>query len=155
MGRRGPKPTPTAMLRLVGSRELSQRTDEPKPPATAPVAPTWLSLEAKAEWRRVVPHLVKLGVIAKIDRAPLVAYCESWADYHAAVRAVRVEGKTFTTPHGYIAKNPMVTILNESRAAVLRFAQEFGLTPSARARVSGQPRQADDPLTNFVNQKHA
>ncbi len=144
------------MLKLVGSRELENRSpDEPKPPVAAPTAPTWLCREAKAEWARVVPQLVKLGVIARIDRAALVAYCESWADYHAAVRAVRVEGKTFTTPQGYIAKNPMVTILNESRAAVLRFAQEFGLTPSARARVSGQPRQADDPLTDFVNQKHA
>ena len=145
------------MLRLVGSRELEGRSpDEPKPQVAAPSAPAWLCREAKAEWARVVPQLVKLGVIGRIDRAAMVAYCESWADYYAAVLAVRVDGKTFTTPQGYIAKNPMVTILNESRAAVLRFAQEFGLTPSARARVSSKPETGEgDPLSAFVKSKHA
>ena len=53
MGRRGPKPTPTAQLKLVGSRQLEQRRDEPQPELGAPNPPTWLCREALSEWKRV------------------------------------------------------------------------------------------------------
>ena len=144
MGRRGPKPTPTAMLKLTGSWRADARKSEPKPKLGAPPMPTWLATEAKAEWKRVVPQLQKLGVITLIDRTALALYCQAWADYHDAVAVVKVEGKTFTTPTGYIAKNPLVTIMNKARAAVLRLAQDFGFTPSALARL-GTPHLENPP----------
>ena len=150
MGRRGPKPTPSARLRLVGSRELEKRQDEPKPELGAPSPPAWLSREAKAEWKRVTPELTRVGVLAQIDRSILVGYVESWSDFHAAVKAVRDSGTTFATPNGSIAKHPNVTVMNESRVAFLRFAQELGLSPSARARLAASPKDHGDPLTKFV-----
>ena len=150
MGKRGPKPTPSAKLRLVGSRKLENRQDEPKPELGVPSPPAWLSREASAEWKRVTPELARIGVLAQIDRAILVGYVESWSDFHAAVQAVRDSGTIFTTPNGHIAKHPNVTVLNESRMAFLRFAQELGLSPSARARLAASPKDHGNPLTQFV-----
>ena len=92
MGRRGPRPTPTAQLRLVGSRELEHRHNEPQPALGAPNPPTWLSAEARAEWKRVAPELIRVGVLARVDRAILVGYCESWAMFPNAQRLVHDTG---------------------------------------------------------------
>jgi phage terminase small subunit len=44
----------------------------------APQPPSWLSREAKAEWRRVTPQLERLDLVNQEDRATLAAYCETW-----------------------------------------------------------------------------
>ena len=150
MGRRGPKPTPTAALRLVGSRKVEGRRDEPQPELGSPSPPSWLSREALAEWNRVVPELNRVGVLALVDRAILVGYCESWSLYHAATKAVRETGTTYESTRGTVAKHPNVAILAESRMAFLRFAQELGLSPSARARLAASPKDHGNPLTKFV-----
>jgi P27 family predicted phage terminase small subunit len=107
------------------------------------MCPTWLDAEAKREWRRVAPVLGKLGVLTTIDRGMLAAYCQAWSDYKATVQAVRKDGKTFVTGQGYVAKNPMVTIMNEAFDRMNKSAQGFGLTPSARTRLE-TPKSAED-----------
>ena len=155
MGRRGPRPTPTAHLRLVGSRELEHRHDEPKPELGAPSPPAWLSREAMAEWRRVVPELTRIGVLAKVDRAVLVAYCESWALFTAAQRTTLDRGITQKNRDGLDIPAVHVRVLNDTRAAFLRFAQELGLSPSARVRMTTQAKVDSDPLGAFVKDRKA
>ena len=151
MGRRGPRPTPTAKLRLVGSPVEKRRRNVPTPKAEAPSAPSWLSAEAKAEWKRIVPQLESVGVLATIDRAIVTIYCESWAEFVQMRTAVAESGRTFQTANGYQQQHPNVGMMNNARAAVLRFAQELGLSPSARTRVAGLPKRgADDPLGDFA-----
>ncbi len=77
MGHRGPAPTPTEILRLRGSKRANRRTTEPKPERGIPSCPQHLGKTARAEWRRVTKPLDQMGVIAKIDRALLAAYCAS------------------------------------------------------------------------------
>ena len=150
MGRRGPKPTPTAMLRLTGSRELERRHAEPKPALGAPNPPKWLDREARAEWRRVCPELVTLGVLAIIDRAVLVGYCEAWGSYVAAVAAAKARGITDGDKRTAEALE-----LRDSRAAYLRFAQDLGLSPSARVRMTSKSAVDSDPLGAFARSKQA
>ncbi len=150
MGRRGPRPTPTAALRLVGSREVPKRRHEPKPEIAAPTAPTWLGREAKAEWGRIVPQLVALGVISRLDRAVVTMYCQTWGEYCELSATIRKSGTTSTTPNGYEQQSPEVGMRNAARMAWLRFAQELGLSPSARTKISGMPKRgSDDPLGKF------
>ncbi len=150
MGRRGPKPTPTAMLRLTGSRELESRHAEPKPALGAPTPPKWLNREARAEWRRVCPELVALGVLALIDRAVLVGYVEAWSSYVGAVAAAKVRG---STDGG--RRTAEALELRDSRAAYLRFAQDLGLSPSARVRMTSKAAVDADPLGSFARSKLA
>ncbi len=57
-----------------------------------PVAPIWLSPEARAEWNRVVPDLARLDLLKRIDMSSLVAYCECWARFVQASLIVAKEG---------------------------------------------------------------
>ncbi|MGN2634615.1 phage terminase small subunit P27 family [Nocardia takedensis] len=154
-----PAPTPQpAALRLLGGRSEGRDSGGRKvapPPAFAripPNPPTWLSREARAEWRRVVPGLTRLDLLKEEDRAALSAYCETWATYVEAIRVVRREGFTVTnhsvrkdgSETTWITKNPAVAVADNANQQLRAWCHEFGLTPSAESRVT--PGEiGDDP----------
>src|SRR5262245_50932234 len=80
MAGRGPAPTPTSVLEARGSWRAKTRAGEPRLPTERPSGPAWLSKEAQAEWRRVTRELLRMGVLAKADRAMLAEYCEAWSE---------------------------------------------------------------------------
>ena len=57
-----------------------------------PKMPTWLDREGKAEWRRIVPELARVGVVAFLDRAVLAAYCDVWSKLCKARRQLDADG---------------------------------------------------------------
>ena len=108
----------------------------PKFRREAPEPPEWLSPDALAEWNRVVPGLEELDLLKSADGAVLAAYCETWADYVAAVRQVRAEGLTLVNPDsGRVHKHPAVGVAETARAHLRVLAAEFGLTPSSEQRL--------------------
>ncbi len=96
----------------------------------APKPPSWLSREASAEWRRVVPGLQRLDLLKEEDRATLAAYCETWATFVAATRTVHREGLTIDAKQGTLA-HPAVGIARNAGRELRSFANHFGLSPSA------------------------
>jgi P27 family predicted phage terminase small subunit len=113
------------------------------PPAfrrVAPNPPTWLSREAAAEWRRVVPGLVRLDLLKEEDRAVLAAYCETWATFVSATRTVHREGLTIEAKQGWLA-HPAVGIARNAGRELRAFAGQFGLSPTAEMALG---KAADD-----------
>jgi P27 family predicted phage terminase small subunit len=166
MGRRGPPPKPTRLAELQGNpgkRPLNKR--EPRPTPGAPGMPDWLSREAKAEWRRLVPQLERLGLLTKVDRAGLAAYCQAHAELADATKLLEAEGRVLEEPVtarqredgvevvklvGYRKKlHPAVRLQRDAFARVKQFLGEFGLTPATRARLVAPGEQGegngDDP----------
>jgi P27 family predicted phage terminase small subunit len=145
VGRRGPPKRPTALRVLEGNpahRPLP--VNEPRPRPLAPACPAWLSLEAKREWKKVAPELHRMGVLTVVDGSVLAGYCEALAAFQRAVEELRAKGSTtFNTPSGYKQQRPEVGMRNSAMMLVLRFAQELGLTPAARARLEGIDRGGD------------
>jgi P27 family predicted phage terminase small subunit len=139
---RGRKPKPSR-LRIVGGNAGRRpiNTREPKPAIAAPSAPAVLRGEARREWRRVVPMLEAMGVLAAIDRAALAAYCQSYGRWLDAERELRRAGLTFETDKGNHVQSPLVGIARRAMADVVRYSAEFGMTPSARSRVQADPNR--------------
>jgi P27 family predicted phage terminase small subunit len=110
----------------------------------APRPPSWLSREAAAEWRRVVPGLVRVSLLKEEDRAALAAYCETWSTYVTARREVAARGqlivKQVTTKDGrhyeQEVANPSVAIARNEGKELRAWATHFGLTPSAEGSLS-------------------
>ena len=65
MGKRGPKPTPTAVLKLKGTDRADRTRNEPTPPRGLPRCPNWLDDQAKHCWRQLVPQLVAMRVLQR------------------------------------------------------------------------------------------
>jgi P27 family predicted phage terminase small subunit len=154
MGRRGPKPKPTELRLLAGNpgkRPLNER--EPKPQPGRPPCPRWLHPEAKAEWRRVVPELERLGLLSIVDRAALAVYCQAWARLRDAEAAIDLYGSILKAKASdYIQVSPYVTIARINAQLVRAFGAEFGLSPSARGRMTVVKPRDDDEFENWLNE---
>ena len=75
---RGRKPKPSALKMFEGNpgkRPLKQT--EPNPTVETKECPVHLNDEAQAEWNRITPDLHTLGLVARVDRAALAAYCQA------------------------------------------------------------------------------
>lgn len=137
-----PAAKPPALLLLNGRGDGKDSAGRPVPLSppfkrSAPNPPTWLSREAKAEWRRVVPGLERLDMIKPEDRATLAAYCETWARFVAANQMLRKQGLTVVNPDsGRMSKHPAVAIVEAAATQLRQFANEFGLTPAGERNVS-------------------
>jgi P27 family predicted phage terminase small subunit len=155
----GPAPQPTAVRVLHGNpskRPLNK--NEPKF-GGAPVCPAWLTIVAKAEWKRVVADLKSLDMLRGVDSASLAAYCMSYARWRSAEEIVSEEGQTVQEPIvnkagevvGHkIKRHPATTIAKDAQAGMLRASALFGFDPSSRSRlVVGEPTE-DDPFTKFM-----
>lgn len=153
----GRKPTPTA-LKLVkgnpGKRALNKR--EPKLPGARPAPPPFLCADGLREWGRVVETLHTVGLLTHLDAAALGAYCAAygrWAQAERALRALEASGVdplVTTTISGNQIQNALVGIANKAAADMVRYAVEFGMTPSARSKVAARdPDAEDDPTKEF------
>ena len=146
MGIRGPAPKPTAVKILQGKpghRPLP--ANEPKPDSgRLPSAPRWLSDEAKREWKRLAPRLWRVGLLTEADHDALAMYCETWATWKRAEAQVQRKGEVVKTVNGNVIQNPYLAIANRAKRDALMLAREFGMTPSARTRISVDDG-ADEP----------
>ena len=102
MGKRGPKKEPT-VLKLIkgnpGKRPINKR--EPKPEPGLPKCPAHLNDLAKLEWRRVAKELDSVGLLTKLDRAVLAAYCKAWGRWvDPEEKLTELGSPLFKTPSG-------------------------------------------------------
>jgi phage terminase small subunit len=102
MAPRGRKPKPT-YLKLVTNTLRKHRApkNEPIPARAIPSMPPELSDDAKAEWALVSADLHRLGLLTRIDRAVLAAYCAACGRWTSAERELRLHYiNSFRDRHG-------------------------------------------------------
>jgi P27 family predicted phage terminase small subunit len=153
MGKRGPKPTPTHILELRGSKLAKGRGDNPRPDPTPPPCPTWLDREARAEWRRIVPELERLGLLTRVDRAALTCYCQAWSELNDATRVLKRDGKYLHLgENGYLSPHPALAQQRAAWKTIKDFCALFGLDPSSRTGLH-VPQAPREGLSGFARQR--
>jgi P27 family predicted phage terminase small subunit len=100
------------------------------------VKPSGLPKAAAALWDELVPVLEVAGVSDRVDRAALTAMCHAWADSCAARKLIAKQGRFVPGSMGQLVEHPAVATARNSDAMFLRYAEQFGLTPAARARIA-------------------
>ena len=107
---------------------------DPSGLAAVPRPPSWLSKDAKAEWRRVVPLLVERRILTDGDLGTVANYCNAIATVRQA-QAELARGLTFEVKAtGQVKRHPAAGIVAEFSGLALRLAAELGLTPVSRSR---------------------
>ena len=146
MGLRGPAPKPTAIKVSEGNpgKRRLNLADEPEFEATIPKIPSHIDKEAKKEWRRIAPMLLRNRVLTEADYMALANLCQAWATL------IRLQGLLndapsllVKTPSGYVLQTPLFSMIGKQMALVNRLCQEFGLTPSSRSRVKTAQDKSD------------
>jgi P27 family predicted phage terminase small subunit len=132
MGKRGPRPAPTAIKRARGVRSDRINASEPVPEGRVPSCPSHLSPEARRLWRRLAPDLYRRGVLTTWDVELLAFFCDlvdqTWRARELLGPGLLVKGRGDT-----LITNPAWRMYRDGIAELRGLAQEFGLTPSARS----------------------
>ena len=159
MAIKGRKPLPTALKELEGDRGKGRRPinkHEPKPSQKNIECPDWLMDEAQAEWNRLAPSLIDMGVLTDHDLTAFEGYCQAYARWREAEEFMSQHGTIFKTPSGYVQQVPQVSIAMQNLKIMQSFCSEFGLTPSSRARIyaAGNDNAADDdPMAAVLSKR--
>jgi len=144
---RGPKKKPTRIKVLEGKRgHVPLPVGEPIPPMDLPDPPAHLDDYALEEWRRVAEGLNAMGILSGVDQAAFAAYCGAYSRWRAAeeelnelAKKSKLQALVLKTVSGNWIQQPLIGIANKAAGDMVRFATEFGMTPSARARLGVDP----------------
>ncbi|WP_114966806.1 phage terminase small subunit P27 family [Alkalilacustris brevis] len=102
-----------------------------------PQAPGWLSKDARAEWRRVMPALVKRRILTRADLGSVENYCVAIGRVREVERAIQAAD----------AIDPALFRMQDKATTTARqLAAELGLTPVSRSRPSIRDDGDDDSL---------
>jgi len=151
MGKRGPKPTPTAVLKMRGSWLVNNRSGEPAA-SGVPNPPDWLTGESLAKWNELVPKLVGMGTIGDVDGDVVAAYCEAWGEFVKAKKYIDEHGEIAVTDKGSVYQHPMVGIKNKAVERMGRLGAQFGWSASARTglKIEAETKK-DNGKSRFFN----
>jgi len=103
--------------------------------------PSDMSPEAKAAWKHLVPELMHMGVLTRIDGNALKRYCTIWARWWQAEQFIAEHGSVYPIKNDAgrttgFAAFPQENTVNKTAEQLFRLEQQFGMMPSARARIS-------------------
>lgn len=104
------------------------------------VPPSWLSKHAKAEWRRVMPELVKRRILTPADFGSLESYCVATGRIRDIEKLLRagIDPKLFR-------------MQDQAIKTARQLAAELGLTPVSRCRPSIRNDNQNDDDDNPLN----
>jgi P27 family predicted phage terminase small subunit len=90
-----------------------------------PRPPTWLSKDAKAEWRRIIPDLVDRRILTAPDMGLLETYCVSIGRVREIERQIQAAG---------LIDPKLFRMQDKATETARRIADLYGLTPASRSR---------------------
>lgn len=128
-----------------------RRNGEPQPPAGKPTKPAWLTGEGAKLWKQVTAQLAQMGTLAKSDAQAIARYCDQVVRWVAAAEFLKKYGETYPLKDDKgkvrcFQQFPQVGIVNKLSVSILRLEQEFGLTPSSRARLKVDTNERRAPV---------
>ena len=110
------------------------------PLTKAPAAPKWMTNEARAEWKRILPRLIEDRIITRADLTGIENYC-------VAVGRIREIEALFRV-------QPLDKVLfgmqNRAMQTARQLAAEYGLSPVSRARVGSVADNDDDEINPLM-----
>ena len=123
--------------------EISQRMEAEaalRPDSDKVKPPTWLSKDAKKEFKFLAQALLDIKQMTNTDVHMLAVYCDAYVEYVECGRIVDAEGiiLEYTNTAGETNKiaHPALTKKKAAFDIMSKIAAEYGFTPSSRARIA-------------------
>ncbi len=151
MGKRGPKPKPASVRKLLGNPgKRPIRPDLPAPPGAPPI-PARLMVDPVAveKWHEFVPILLGIGTLTTADGEALATLCEVHSAAQACLLEFRATGPVMHTDLGGVKPNPAGPLYRGLVSLQASLMGEFGLTPTSRTRLGGKEEKPADEVEDF------
>ena len=131
---------PIALKKQEGTFRKDRDGQKLDLPSALPSLPDYISEEAQTYYLGIASKLYKMNLINDVDQTGLVLLAEAYDDYRKAKQYIDKHGDVYsvTNQAGEILwkKHPKAQIMAESWSRVRKMLSEFGLTPSARAKLN-------------------
>lgn len=114
----------------------------------APPAPKWLSIEARSEWKRIMPDLVERRLLVSAMLGIAEKYCVVSGQVRQMQATLTEEGYFLSDDKGKRYKHPALQVLSDATSQARQYAAELGLTPTSRTK-TGPASEADDELSGL------
>ncbi len=165
---RGRKKEPTRLHEVKGTTRRDRANDaEPVPPPRPPQIPAWLDGRSRAGrlWKEIGALLDEMGVMTSADEHAVAMLCDALSEYVECREYVKKHGLTYESvvmvevadgeerERRIVRPRPEVAMYQDAFKRVKSLLPEFGLTPSARARLKAEPKKAPDELADFLSSR--
>ena len=162
-GNSGRPPMAPALQLLQGNRskknvaDLLNEVKAPAVPVGAPPMPDVLSADAMAEWERLVPALISLGLVSELDSMALATYCQATADWRRyqrlitqrnAASADELGGDIQTFKTGAQQMHVLRQLANDAEKRANAAGAQFGMSPMSRRNLKTAPAPQGDLFPN-------
>lgn len=139
-------PKPSKTKRAEGNRsKLAKRKTSRDPVGIGlPRPPPYLNEVELGMWKDTVQSL-PVGLVTRADEAMLERFVKAWSKYRRLDQQIENMGDMLKSPHGWI-RNPLCAQQAECDRVMHKCAQELGLSPAARARLSTPEAAIESPL---------
>ena len=126
------------------SRTPVRRTGAaPVPLARAPKPPVWLGKDGAAVWLKLAADLIQRRMLAASDLPAFAVLVSAVVDHRQATEILAAEGPITSADTGALKAHPAIALKTQAATLILRFAGEFGLSPSARQSLIGAATTSD------------
>ena len=96
--------------------------------------------------------------IDKLDVGTFAAMCEAYSEFVRVSKQLKKEmkkknsiGPVVKTKKGNWVQHPLLGVKNQAAERYLKFAQQFGMTPAARAKIAEDQITAADKLKKYMS----
>lgn len=154
---KGRKPLPDKVKKLRGNpgkRAIKTDAIQSDNGSVFPVQPSWMDAKAKALWKELRPLLEPLDAIQKLDKVSLALLCQTYAEWRDTNQLVEDHGyfqEIFTENGQKKQAQPFVAQRSDAAKRLVSLMAEFGMTPSARAKIKGPEGEKENPLADILN----
>jgi P27 family predicted phage terminase small subunit len=132
-------------------------------PGTLPKVPSWITADAKREYKRVLKLLAEAGQehISQLDAAALTAYAVNWAAWVESEKILQRDGSTVSKNSvnrstGNVTGttevvSPWVRISKERLQSLLKAATALGFDPRSRSSLAlPEPKEKGDSIEDYL-----
>lgn len=158
-------PKPTALKVIQGTdKQHPERVNhaEPQPPSGDLVRPTWVLPRARKHWHRFLFSIRSMNVGTPVDAESLGTLCNALQEYIDATKEIAKYGLV-VLEHRYdkdgnvvgdsYKANPAVAARADSWRRANLMMQQFGLTPSSRAKLKVEKPEEEDEFEQLMRGK--
>ena len=134
--------TPNAILKSRGSKHV--RENEPEFSEGIGNPPEILHGRALEVWNELTKELQEVQVGTRVDAYALSELCQAVAQSEECARIIEEDGLSHVTDRG-IVKHPLTTVQSAASMRVLKYSSAFGLTPTARGKITAPKKVEVNP----------
>lgn len=148
----GRPPKPAKIKALEGNREKLGRARIRENPAALglPRLPTHLSQEERRLWADVLASLPP-KLLTRADEGVLERFAVAWAEFREVHATITRTGRLVQSANGPV-RNPLLVVRNAAAKEMHLAGMEIGLSPVARARLTAEDREEDDPMALLLGE---